>query len=148
MRIEDIKSSNIQKERIFLELKKVENKKDDFSQNLKNIERDKIVESIKNLVQKVNDLSKELSQKMDIGTLREYKKTIKELLSFTVYSSHEFFKEFFLDKRGRHKVFGMIRKIDQKMDQLTQEILKSEKDSLKILSYIDDIRGLIIDLFL
>lgn len=42
----------------------------------------------------------------------------------------------------------IVKKIDEKMDMLTQEILKKEADNLKVLSYVGEIKGLLVDLFI
>ena len=54
--------------------------------------------------------------------------------------------ENFLDRRGRHRVYGIIRQVDKNLDDLAQELMKEEKDHLAILGKIDDIRGLLIDI--
>ena len=53
-----------------------------------------------------------------------------------------------MDRRGRHRIYSTVKKINKNLEELTQEILKSEKDHLKILAKIEDIRGLILDIFL
>ena len=63
-----------------------------------------------------------------------------------VYRSHEFSRENFLDKRGRHRVYGIIRLIDENLDKLAEELLKDEKDNISILSLVGEIRGLLLDI--
>ena len=62
-------------------------------------------------------------------------------------NSHEFSRENFLDKRGRHRVYGMIRLVDEKLDEIASELIKDEKDLLLIMGNIDEIRGLLLDIF-
>jgi len=148
MKIDDIRSKTVPSETNYGQLKKVNNKTNSFAKELKTIEKDKLIDKLKELITKMGDLGQKLTEKMDLSTLKEYKKTIKEMLSITIYSSHEYYREYLLDRKGRHKTFGIIKKIDETMDKLTQEIIKNEKDSIKILSYIDEIKGLIVDLFM
>ena len=42
----------------------------------------------------------------------------------------------------------MIRTINEKLEELTREILSEQQDNLRILQMVDDIRGLLIDLFM
>jgi hypothetical protein len=63
-----------------------------------------------------------------------------------VNRSHKFSRENFLDRRGRHRVYGMIRLVDEKLDALAEELIKDEQDSLLIMSSIDEIRGLLLDI--
>ena len=60
--------------------------------------------------------------------------------------SHEFSRENFLDRRGRHRVYGIVKEVDKSLDDLAQELLKDEKDNLAILNKIDDIRGMLLDI--
>lgn len=63
-----------------------------------------------------------------------------------VFRSHKFSRENFLDRKGRHRVYGLVRLIDANLDELAQELVKDEKDHIKILSVIGEIRGLLLDI--
>ena len=63
-----------------------------------------------------------------------------------VNRSHKFSRENFLDKRGRHRVYGMIRLVDEKLDAIAAELIKDEQDVMLILGNIDEIRGLLLDI--
>lgn len=56
------------------------------------------------------------------------------------------FPEKFLDRRGRHRVYGIIRLIDSNLDELASELVEDEKDHLSILARIGEIRGLLLDI--
>ena len=52
-----------------------------------------------------------------------------------------------MDRKGRHRVYGIIRLVDQNLDELAQELVKDEKDNISILAKIGEIRGLLLDIF-
>ncbi|MCR5720633.1 MAG: YaaR family protein, partial [Lachnospiraceae bacterium] len=56
-------------------------------------------------------------------------------------------RENFLDRKGRHRIYGIIRLVDQNLDDLAQALMKDEKDNLEILEKIGEIRGLLLDIF-
>ena len=64
-----------------------------------------------------------------------------------VNRSHKFSRENFLDRRGRHRVYGIVRLVDEKLDELAQELMKEEKDEIAILAKVGEIRGLLLDIF-
>jgi uncharacterized protein YaaR (DUF327 family) len=64
-----------------------------------------------------------------------------------ISNSHKFSRENFLDRRGRHRVYGIVRLVNQKIDELAQELLKAEKNHVRILEKIGEIEGLILDIF-
>lgn len=51
-----------------------------------------------------------------------------------------------MDRRGRHRLYATVKKVNTELEVLTEEILKSERDHLKIIGKIEDIRGLILDM--
>ena len=63
-----------------------------------------------------------------------------------VSRSHKFSRENFLDRRGRHRVYGMVKLVDKALDELATELIKDEKDHLTILNKIDEIRGMLLDI--
>jgi len=79
--------------------------------------------------------------------MKKYRGLIKEFLNEIVNRSHEFSRENFLDRKGRHRVYGIIRLVDKNLDELAQELVKDEKDNLSILEKIGEIRGLLLDIF-
>ena len=79
--------------------------------------------------------------------MRRYRELIKELLNEVIYRSHEFSRENFLDRRGRHRVYGIIRLVAKNLDELAEELMKDEQDNISILSKIGEIQGLLLDIF-
>jgi uncharacterized protein YaaR (DUF327 family) len=94
----------------------------------------------------ISEQGKKLSKHTDVRDMRKYRQLIKDFINEVVYRSHEFSRENFLDKRGRHRVYGIIRLVDENLDKLAEELLKEEKDNLKILNLVGEIRGLLLDI--
>ena len=87
-----------------------------------------------------------IAQHMDIRDMKKYRELIREFMNEVVYRSHKFSRENFLDRKGRHRVYGLIRLIDANLDELAQELVKDEKDHISIFSKIGEIRGLLLDI--
>lgn len=88
-----------------------------------------------------------IGKRTDIRDMKRYRSLIKGFFNEIITRSHEFSRENFLDRRGRHRVYGIIRLVDETLDNLAKELMKDEKDHLAILSKIDEIRGLLLDIF-
>ncbi len=88
-----------------------------------------------------------LAKHRDIKDMRKYRSLIKDFMNEIISRSHEFSRENFLDRRGRHRVYGIIRLVDETLDELAQELMKDEKDNIAILGKIGEIRGLLLDIF-
>ena len=102
---------------------------------------------VESLMMDITSQGERIARHMDIRDLKRYRGLVKEFLNEVVYRSHKFSRENFLDRRGRHRVYGIIRKIDENLDALAEELIADEKDHLAILSRIGDIEGLLLDIF-
>ena len=99
------------------------------------------------LMEEITMQGDRLAKKRDIRDMKKYRGLIKDFMNEVINRSHQFSRENFLDRRGRHRVYGIIRLVDQTLDDLAQELVKDEKDNLAILAKIGEIRGLLLDIF-
>lgn len=111
-----------------------------------NIEEAGIQEKVVAMMNEIVEQGKKLSKHTDVRDMRKYRQLIKDFINEVVYRSHEFSRENFLDKRGRHRVYGIVRLVDENLDKLAEELLKDEKDNIKILNLVGEIRGLLLDI--
>ena len=111
------------------------------------IEEAELQTKLQNLMEEITMQGNKLAKRRDVKDMRHYRGLVKEFLNEVVTHSHSFSRENFLDRKGRHRVYGIIRLIDQNLDELAQELVKDEQDNLAILSKIGEIRGLLLDIF-
>ena len=111
------------------------------------IEETELQERLQALMEDITMQGRKLSKRRDVKDMRHYRSLVKEFLNEIVTRSHSFSRENFLDRRGRHRVYGIIRLVDENLDQLAQELMKDEKDNLAILNKIGEIEGLLLDIF-
>lgn len=111
------------------------------------IEEEGLQERLNLLFQDITMQGKKISKHTDVKDMKRYRALIKDFLNEVVNRSHKFSRENFLDRRGRHRVYGIIRLIDQNLDDLATELMKEEKDNIAILQKVDEIRGLLLDIF-
>lgn len=121
---------------------------DDFKFMLSSkIEEEGLKERLNQMMQEIVQQGDRISKKTDIRDMRRYRALIKDFMNEIVNRSHKFSRENFLDRRGRHRVYGIIKRVDQTLDELAQELVKDEKDHIAILSKIGEIKGLLLDIF-
>ena len=112
-----------------------------------NIEEAALADRLQLMMEEITMQGEKLYKRRDVKDMKHYRGLIKDFLNEIVTRSHSFTRENFLDRRGRHRVYGIIRLIDENLDQLAQELMKDEKDNLAILDKIGEIRGLLLDIF-
>lgn len=111
------------------------------------IEEAQLQERLTAMMEQITMQGEKLAKHRDVKDMKRYRGLIKEFLNEIVNRSHEFSRENFLDRKGRHRVYGIIRLVDKNLDELAQELVKDEKDNLSILEKIGEIRGLLLDIF-
>ena len=110
------------------------------------LDKKELAEKLSVLMKDIEEQGEKIAKHMDIKDMRKYRASIREFMNEVVSNSHEFSRENFLDRRGRHRVYGIIRKVDETLDDLATELLKDEKDNIAILQKVGDIRGLLLDI--
>ena len=145
--MDNIRSDAMQQINQTTETKQAQVSDEDFKFTLMSkIEEDGLAERLDGMMKEIVQQGKKLTKRMDIRDMKHYRTLIKEFLNEVVNRSHKFSRENFLDRRGRHRVYGMIKRVDEALDELAGELIKDEKDSIAILDKVDEIRGLLLDI--
>ncbi len=143
----DIKINQMQQLNQVTKLQQVQQTDDTFKFMLaSNIEDATLQERLTLVMEDIVQQGKKLGKHMDVRDMKRYRALIKEFMNEVVNRSHKFSRENFLDRKGRHRVYGIVKLVDNKLDELAQELIKDEKDHIAILGKIDEIRGLLLDI--
>lgn len=122
---------------------------DDFRFALmSNIEEKELQERLTLMMEDITMQGEKIKKRKNITDMRKYRSLIKNFMNEVINRSHKFSRENFLDRRGRHRVYGIIRLVDENLDKLAEELMKEEKDNIKILGLIGEVRGMLIDLLM
>ncbi|MCL2576289.1 MAG: YaaR family protein [Defluviitaleaceae bacterium] len=120
----------------------------DFAFTLKRIASDGLAERLSGLITNITEWGKKIADHRDIADLKHYRGLVKEFINEVVTNSHEFSRENFLDRRGRHRVYGIVRLVNAELDELAQDLLSNEKSHIEILARVDEIHGLLLDMMI
>ena len=111
-----------------------------------NVEDAELNSRLNQLMTQITEQGERIAKHTDIADMKRYRELVKDFMNEVVNRSHEYSRENFLDRRGRHRVYGIVKLVDKNLDDLATELLKDEKDNLTILSKVGEIRGLLIDI--
>ena len=143
----DIKVNDIKPSSQVQRVKSTAGSDDSFKFTLiSNIEEKDLQEKLGNMMQEITEQGEKIAKHMDIKDMRKYRQLVKDFLNEVVNRSHKFSRENFLDRRGRHRVYGIVKLVDKNLDELAGELVKEEKNHIEIVGRIDDIRGLLLDI--
>jgi len=112
-----------------------------------NIKESELQARLNSLMEEITMQGKKLGKRRDIKDMKAYRGLLKDFMNEIINNTHSFSRENFLDRKGRHRVYGIIRLVDKNLDDLAQELMKDEADHIKILKMIGEIEGLLLDIF-
>ncbi len=111
------------------------------------LEDAELAERLNLMLQDIIQQGERIAKRNDIKDMQRYRILIKDFMNEVVTRSHVFSRENFLDRKGRHRVYGIIRQVDKELDELAQELVKDETSHIDILAKIGQIQGLLLDIF-
>lgn len=144
----DIKVNQVQQPQMVEQVSQNQPVDDSFKFTLtSHIQEAELQARLTTLMEEITMQGERLAKRKDIRDMRKYRGLIKEFMNEIISRSHTFTRENFLDRKGRHRVYGIIRLVDETLDELAQELVKEEGDNITILNKIGEIRGLLLDIF-
>lgn len=136
------------KELTNVNIKKHTEKQEAFIARFEDIKSDQVRGHLEKLYGQIVTQSDRIKDKMHLSEVIKYKGLVREFLNVSVNNSHKFSKQNFLDRRGRHRVYGIIKNVDRELESLTKEFLNQEVDRISVIKKLDDIRGMLLDVFM
>lgn len=113
---------------------------------LSHIEEGQLQEKLTQMVERITEQGNKIAKHVDIRDIKIYREMIAEFVGEVIANSHKFSRENFLDRRGRHRVYGIVRLVNDKVDELARELMRAEKGQINILEKIGEIQGLLLDI--
>jgi len=95
----------------------------------------------------IEEQGRRLSKTMSLADLKKYKEMVRGFLKYCVDMGLKLKEERLFSGKGRQKVLTTVKIVDQKLMELTELLLSKNADALKVLALVDEIRGLLLDLY-
>lgn len=96
----------------------------------------------------VEEKAKKLANIKGRKEFEDYKNAVKRFMQKMVNSSFRVEEKQGRQKDGRFVVYLMTERVDTALENLGQLLLAGQQDSLRILSALDEIRGILMDIYL
>ena len=120
----------------------------EFLEKFEKIKSENVKEELENIFGKITEQADKIGEKMYLKDILEYKKLVKEFLNVATQNSHQFQNQNFLDRRGRHRNYSIVKTVDRELDTLTREFINGQIDHMGVLKKIYDIRGMLLDIMM
>lgn len=132
---------------------KVEKKKEtatasvSFAEVMKKGRSDQFVERMKQLLHDIDDQGKVLVETQSVEELRKYKQLVKDFMQEAVDHGLKLEERRGFNRRGRTKVYKIVKQVDQKLIELTNAVLKEQEKGLHVLGLVGEIKGLLVNIY-
>lgn len=102
---------------------------------------------ITELLDQITKQGAKLSQTPTFAELKAYRDLIRQYLGEAVGRMYTLQSSKGWDRQGRHKIFTIIKQIDDRLSEITEDIRQGQQRQLSIMEKLDSIRGMLVDLF-
>lgn len=118
-----------------------------FNEQLQRVHNEIVQQELENLFTDVNRQGNLLGETLNIRDLKKYKSLVQKFLDSAVNKMYRMKEQHGWDRRGRHKIYSMVETVNKELEELTRMLLSEQKDKLEILAKIDEIRGMLVDIY-
>ena len=119
-----------------------------FHRTLTDVSREQLDAQLTEMKNEIEKQGAILGDRADVKEFEKYRKLIREFLDEIVSNGYTFVKEDTYASRGRHRFIATVMVVNEKLDELGKEVLKENADKIELISRIDEIRGLLLDLMI
>lgn len=126
------------------EERRVTSNRKDFSQSFNQARDRKSQEQLKKMCDDIKKRGNRLVLTKTYADVRMYKKMIKEYLESVLQFMYDTKKDISF---WQTQYFVTVDTIDTKLEEITNSLMSEEKENLDIAATIDEIQGLIVDIY-
>lgn len=116
-----------------------------FYDELKLAETEDLHIEFENLVQEITQQGERFYKNPTLQELKLYKSMIKKFLKYV--TDRMFAVEQHTGGKWKQKIYTISKVIDTKLEALTKLVVSQQANNINLLSALDEIRGLLIDLY-
>lgn len=143
-RVKIMEIGRINRKSIVNQDRKIVSEKKDFSQSFNHARDRKSEEQLKKMIEDIHKKGNRLVITKTYGDVIAYKKMIKEYLESILKFMYDTKKD---TSFWQTQYFITVDTIDTKLEELTEALLKGEMENLNIAASIDEIQGLVVDIY-
>lgn len=104
-------------------------------------------QSLNPLLEDVDSTSLEFGKRPNQENLKKYRKAVGSFLDHVLKKAYKLGETYSTVRGGKTKVHLKIEIIDEKLERIAGMVLKDQAEGLAILKKLDEIRGMIFDLY-
>lgn len=127
---------------------KAERKEGPFSADLQRSQDELSRERLNELFKKIEEQGARLTETPTYSELKSYRELVKTFVGEAVARMYSTQRQAGWDRQGRQKVYTTVRKIDETLESMTEDIRTGQATKLNIVAKQDAIKGMLVDLYM
>lgn len=116
----------------------------DFSSSMDMANSKHAEKELRELMKRINKLGEDLKDKPSMDGISEYKKRIKEYLSYILKHYYKISPNY---GRYSNQILLRVEVINSKIEELIEAFMQQQKGTIDIIDRIDELSGLLVDLY-
>lgn len=118
-----------------------------FRQSMEDQQKRQLNKRVLELLDDIERSASDICEQADLAIFQNYCQQLGAVLNEILENAYLFRTERVMDSSGRQRVFATITVIDERLGKLGSDIVSGYSTQLEFISRIDEVRGLITDLF-
>lgn len=118
-----------------------------FFEHLEASSKDYIKQHLDQEFEVIFELGRRLSRSLSLADLKKYKQKVREFLNLCVSEGLSYEEHKLPFRNGRNKVLSIVNTVNQKLLNLAELLISENQDSIRVMALVDEIRGLLLDLY-
>ncbi len=140
----NLRSSEIKRKKISKSsTKKVDSTETKFSEVFEIAEEERLTELLDNLIRRIVECGNNLVRSPTQENFRKYRESVKEFLKLIE-------KKLYKTSKGLQQnmeIFVVANEVDERLQQIAQDLLEAEKGAMRMAAKVQEIYGLLMDLY-
>lgn len=105
-------------------------------------------DGLEKLVGEIEKQGEKVAQYRTFRELAKFKRMVKSFLQDTVSKGLNLEKSTSFSMSGDHRTLALVKEVDEKLVELTEQVMDQEQTSVDLLGMIGEIKGLLVNLYL
>jgi uncharacterized protein len=118
-----------------------------FVQKLMAAQSQAIRRELDDLLDQIDSQTNEIERSLTFESLGVYKELVRKFVSTVVNELYRVEEKISVSPSGRKKSMLLVKKIDQELDEMGEQFLHRQSNMIAFMSRLDEIRGLLLDLY-
>ncbi len=119
-----------------------------FIDTLKETDNERRRQACDELLRQIDSVSENLKKAPTPNGIKKYRRLVASFIREAMNQTYELNEETHWDRSGNRKSYLTVKNINKALEELTDEVMNKEKKQIDLVAKLDEIRGMLLDLYI